>query len=99
MIRLPGTEHLPLSPRIVTDGTFFEPFSDEWLERHPNAYNVAILVKDGRIFGGKHFVFNFEKEKDIILIYRDAYLGGGWARIPPDEIVGIQSGYIVGMTA
>jgi len=92
MIRLPGTEHLPLSPRIVTDGTYFEPFSAGWLERHPRAYDIAVLVKDGRIFGGKDFRVNLEDEKKTIFIFNDVI--GGWARIPIDEIVGIRKGYV-----
>jgi len=99
MIRLPGTEHLPLSPRTQTDGTFFEPFSEEWIERHPHTYDIAVLVKDGRIFGGKDFSYKYHKDDEVVVVFRDAYLGGGSARIPVDEIMGIRSGYIVGLTA
>ncbi len=87
--RIPGYTG-PLSDRIITDGTYFEPATEERLQKYAGK-EVYVASKDGRVFGGRDFRLSLFYLKDgYINIYRDNYLGGGWAKIPLDEILGIR---------
>ena len=87
--RIPGHTEA-LSDRIQTSGAWFEPPTEHNLTRF-NHEQVEIAVKDGRIFGGRNFYAY--RGSDTIRLERDNYLGGGWAVIPIDEIVGIRSAW------
>ena len=91
--RLPGYTG-PLSERIVTDGIFFEPPTEDRL-RECEGRSVCIVVNDGRIFGGKDFILSplHYPDEGYVRVQRDPYLGGGWAKIPVDEILGIRLAY------
>ena len=91
--RLPGHTG-PLSPAIETDGTWFEPPTEENLLKLAGKA-VYIAVKDGRVFGGRDFDLNTKllDSEGTALICRSNHLGGGWAKIPVDEILGIKSAW------
>jgi hypothetical protein len=77
----------PLSDRIITDGSFYEPYRKN--EKDKYIGKKYVLVKDGRIFGGGEFHIT-KIDDSMLYMYRDRYFGGGWAEIPLDEIVGIR---------
>jgi hypothetical protein len=89
--RLPGHDGEPLSSRITTDGTWFEPPTPENIDRFIGK-EVYIATKDGRIFGGRAFDLRV-LPGPILRISRTLYLGGGWANIPLDEVIGIKSAW------